>query len=85
MYIYMAPNSAPGAPIQPSSTSTAIIIQRWRNQKFTTSARKTPRTHAQVQSTHTVRVHTHARAHTHTHTHVIMISVTVSVTVTVLG
>ena len=29
MYIYnMAPNSAPGAPIQPSSTSTAIIIPR---------------------------------------------------------
>ena len=28
MYIYMAPNSALGAPIQPSSTSTAIIIPR---------------------------------------------------------
>ena len=28
MYIYMAPNSAPGAPIQPSSTSTAIILPR---------------------------------------------------------
>ena len=28
MYIYMASNNAPGAPIQPSSTSTAIIIHR---------------------------------------------------------
>ena len=28
MYIYMTPNSAPGAPTQPSSSSTAIIIQR---------------------------------------------------------
>ena len=27
MYIYMVPNSAPGAPTQPSSTSKAIIIQ----------------------------------------------------------
>ena len=54
----MAPKSAPGVPIQPiSSTSTAIIIQRSRNQKFTMS----------LHEKHLEYTHTHTPIHTRIH------------------